>query len=338
MRIGGACKWLDTEGTTVPVSNFRVTTVRKLQTLTSTEKHAWLLDILKHNLMALRIQIENVGRLPAPLRMWRIGSDLLPVATHPVTQAFYDDTDVEALIDKRLLWCGNKARELGVRLSFHPGQFVVLGSQNPGIRENSRVELQYHCDCFTRMGYTGWHPDGLSVNIHVGVKDAAVPAMRKLLKSSKSIANFVTLENDEFSWGAERIVETFGDIVPLVLDVHHYWIHEGERLDAKDKLVKAIKATWRGVQPKLHLAMSAPELCNAKPRSELHLAKLIDAGNTRAGLRVHSQTPWHTRSIDYAATFGFDIMWEGKDKNLGAIAIAKHLGKINKKFSLENSE
>jgi hypothetical protein len=70
MRIGGACKWLDTEGVTVPVSNFRVTTVRKLQTLTSAERHTWLLDILKHNLMALRVQIENMRELPAPLLQW----------------------------------------------------------------------------------------------------------------------------------------------------------------------------------------------------------------------------------------------------------------------------
>jgi hypothetical protein len=33
-------------------------------------------------------------------------------------------------------------------------------------------------------------------------------------------------------------------------------------------------------------------------------------------------------SISYAASFGFDIMWEGKDKNVGAAVIANHLGLI----------
>lgn len=328
IKVGGACKWLDSEGNTVPDTNFRVITIRRLLTMTAKERHACLLDILEHNLWALRRQIENVGAMPKPLRMWRIGSDLLPVATHEVSAKFYATSEIKNLIDKRLMWCGNKARELGIRLSFHPGQFVVLGSQNPGIRENSRVELQYHCDCFSRMGYTDWHQDGTAVNIHVGVKDADIKAMRKLLKSSKDIQRFVTLENDEFSWGAERIVEYFGNLVPLVLDVHHYWIHESVRLQPDAPFVKDIKATWRDVQPKLHLAMSHPELCNAKPNAELELSKLMDMGNTRAGLRVHSLHPWHTRSIKYAASFGFDIMWEGKDKNLGALSIGQHLGLV----------
>ena len=31
----------------------------------------------------------------------------------------------------------------------------------------------------------------------------------------------------------------------FVLDVHHYWIHQGIRLKSTDALVKDIHATWR---------------------------------------------------------------------------------------------
>jgi UV DNA damage endonuclease len=327
MKVGAACKWVDTNGVSEPSANFRISTVGRLSKLETVERHNWMLELVQHNMSALRKQLELVTSLPPQLRMWRLGSDVLPVATHAVTQAFYADKDVEALITKRLRWCGNFAQTHNIRLSFHPGQFVVLGSQSETVRSNSLRELEYHCDVFTRMGYSGWHPNGLAVNIHVGLKTPDIKAMRKLLVSRDSdIRNMVTLENDEFSWGAESIVETFGDTVPLVLDVHHYWIHTGRRLQPTDTLVKKIRDTWRGQQPKLHLAMSHPHLCGeADPEKTLKLQTLLDAGQTRAGLRAHSETAWHNYSIDYAAQFGFDIMWEGKNKNLGAQQIAERL-------------
>jgi UV DNA damage repair endonuclease len=325
MKIGAACKWLDKNGQSVANANLRTTTIKKLSSLTSAARHEYLLEILTHNMSALAQQLKNVAALPNALKMWRLTSHILPAATHQVGKDFYSDKDITALIDKELLKCGGFARTNNIRISFHPGQFVVLGSQNPGIRSASVIELQHHCDFFTRMGYKGWHPNGLAVNIHVGLKDPNIPAMRALLKSSTEIANFTTLENDEFSWGAEKIISVFGDLVPLVLDVHHYWIHELKRLDPNEKIIQEIRNTWRGVNPKLHLSMSAPELCNALPDQELDIHKLLLSTN-RAKLRAHSQTAWHTCSIDYASRFGFDIMWEGKDKNLGAMVIAKHLG------------
>jgi UV DNA damage endonuclease len=327
MKIGGACKWLDpTTGDTVPEANFKGVTVRRLKELPVKERFTCLWFVLDHNLKALRMQLEHVAALPSALHMWRLSSELLPVATHEVASAFYAESEVQDLITKRLAWCGKFARKHSLRLSFHPGQFVVLGSRNPGIRENSARELEYHCEIFERMGYTEWHQDGLAVNVHVGLKDPELKAMLKYLKTApKCVKNFVTLENDEFSWGAERIVQVFGEHVPLVLDVHHYWIHEGKRLSPNSPFVSDIRRTWRGVQPKLHLAMSAPELCASKPTQKLDLANLIDAGNTKAKLRVHSLSPWHTWSIKYAAQFGFDIMWEGKDKNVGAMSIANYL-------------
>ena len=329
IKIGAACKWVDQDCQPVANAVFRGATVKKAASLTQADRHAWLLELVQHNLNALQVQLENIFALPKVLHMWRISSDMLPLATHKIAHEFYNNLDVINLIDKSLLKSGNFARLHKIRLSFHPGQFVVLGSQNPAIRESSLIELQHHCDCFARMGYVGWHPDGLAVNVHVGLKEANVPEMRSLLKSSTEILNFTTLENDEFSWGAEKIVDVFGDLVPLVLDVHHYWIHELRKLEPDSRFVEEIRNTWRGVQPKLHLAMSAPEFCNANPHDELEIKSLIANGANKTKLRAHSQTAWHTQSMDYAAKFKFDIMWEGKDKNLGSFAIAKHLGYLN---------
>jgi hypothetical protein len=39
IKIGGACKWLDSDGNTVPDTNFRVITIRRLLTMTAKERH-----------------------------------------------------------------------------------------------------------------------------------------------------------------------------------------------------------------------------------------------------------------------------------------------------------
>ncbi len=54
-------------------------------------------------------------------------------------------------------------------------------------------------------------------------------------------------------------------------------------------------------------------------------------GLTKAKLRAHSQSPWHEPTLDYAEQFAanFDIMWEGKDKNLGQEKIARHMQLIS---------
>lgn len=330
MRIGSACKLLDVDGNNIESANLKTTTARALSSLSATDRFEKLDDLVEFNLKALRNQIRAIGELPMHLRMWRIGSDLLPLFTHSITREYYSDSDVQSVIHRKLLKIGEFARKRKIRLSFHPGQFVVLASQNLGVRESSMRELEYHCDCFTMMGYSGWHPDGLAVNVHVGVKNAAISEMKRSIANAQTnVKNFLTLENDEFSWSAEQIVNTFGSRIPLVLDVHHYWIHHGHYLAFDSSLVRDIADTWQGVQPKLHLAMSDPDLClDAKPTSTLVLDELLGY-TTKAKLRAHSQTAWHTRSIKYAAQFGFDIMWEGKDKNLGALTIAKHLDLID---------
>ncbi len=50
IKVGSACKWLDSEGNTLADTNFRTVTIRRLLTMTAKERHSCLLDILEHNL------------------------------------------------------------------------------------------------------------------------------------------------------------------------------------------------------------------------------------------------------------------------------------------------
>lgn len=328
MRIGAACKWQDSDGTQNKLATFKTTTAKYISTLTKKEKLAYFENLLDYNMKSLKLQIELVGSLPQHLRMWRLGSEILPLRTHPAAKDFYDSNETKQFLKDHLANCGKLARKNDVRLSFHPGQFVVLGSEKAHVREASLQELKFHCDVFSMMGYKGWHDHNVCVNIHVGLKNPKIEEMRALLQSSENIKNFVTLENDEFSWGARQIVETFGDIVPVVLDVHHYLIMQERQILAESNLSKYIQQTWKGTRPKLHLSMSDKTLTNGK---HVPIKKMLARGIKKTAIRVHSDDPWNTKKIDYVKTFlpYYDIMWEGKDKNIGSANIAKHIGLVN---------
>lgn len=332
MKIGAACKWLNNRGETMPQKNFRITTVKRLLEKTKEEQHESLLEILDHNLSALQLVIIALSNRPEQVRMWRIGSDLLPLYTHYGTASFYRDKDVQTRLQAGLLTVGELARKHDIRLSFHPGQFIVIGSVHPHVREQSRIELEYHADCARMMGYTSWHQDGFCINVHVGGKQADPKVVRAEIKAmSPVLRNLLTLENDEFCWSAQNIVEQFGDLVPCVLDVHHYWISEGEQLSANNLLVENIINTWQGARPKLHLAMSHRELVPVFYQNKnIPLQVLLNTGLTRGKLRVHSQSPWHLPTLDYVRSFikDFDVMWEGKDKNVGQRSIARYFDVI----------
>ena len=68
------------------------------------------------------------------LDMYRLSSDLAPYATHPDMPQFHG---MVAESDAELRAFGNKAKELDIRLSFHPSQYVLLNSPDPQLTKKS---------------------------------------------------------------------------------------------------------------------------------------------------------------------------------------------------------
>ena len=152
-RIGFCCKWIDDLGITVPELNCRATTVAWLNRQTRDVAVERLWDIVKHNISSALNLVTRVGEYDEPLRMVRLGSDILPMYTEPTWRWFYSQADVRAYAEKHLAEVGRVARALDVRLSFHPGQFCVLASDNDNIVERSIEEFEYHVDMARWMGY-----------------------------------------------------------------------------------------------------------------------------------------------------------------------------------------
>ena len=318
-RIGFCCKWLDPETGTKHDLGTRATTVAWLNRQTRDQAVERLWEITKHNLEATLNLVKRVGEDCDDLRMVRIGSDLLPMYTQHDWGWFYRQPDVQSFVAAGFADVGRVARELDVRLSFHPGQYCVLASDNDGIVERSIEEFEYHVDMARWMGYgASWHDHGFKINVHLSGRGGADKFLRSLGRMTPEARNLITIENDEMTNGLDTTLAV-SKHVALVLDIHHHWINTGEYILASDDRTKRVVDSWRGVRPVLHYSVSREDiLVDHCTRTRPNLAGLIERGHKKQQLRAHSDFYWNESVNEWAYTFWprFDIQLESKAKNL----------------------
>ena len=318
-RIGFACKINESHDKAWKGLNTGTTTITWLNNQTKQKATERLWDILVKNTDAVLEQIKWLSKQPPEARMLRISSDLLPAYTHDDWMWFYFERDTVAELERRFERIGDVARQHDVRLSFHPGQFCVLASENPHVVENSIMEFEYHCDLIRYMGYGKQFQD-FKCNVHIGGKqgpDGIKAAMRKL---SPEARNTLTIENAEFTWGLDASLELV-DTCALVLDIHHHWINSGEYIEPTDSRFQRVIDSWRGVRPVIHYSVSREDcLVDHDPLVRPDLKQLKSLGFTAAKLRAHSDYYWNQACNDWALTFRpyADIMCESKQKNLAS--------------------
>lgn len=298
----------------------KTTTIKWLESSSKKEAEKKLWDIITHNTGAVYKLIEYVGHLRPEQRMVRLGSDQLPGFTHPQLQYFWQQTDVLTFLEKKYLLAGDLARELDVRLSMHPGQFVVLASTTADVVERSIAEFEYHATLIRWMGYGKTFQD-FKCNVHIAGKQG--PAGIKLIlgRLSPEARNTITIENDEMTWGIDASLE-LESVLALVLDIHHHWVKTGEYIDVSDDRVRRVIDSWRGVRPVIHYSVSPESVLDHHAVDALpDLNALLAQGYNKSQLRQHSNRMWNSACNAWAGTFrnDFDIMVEAKHKNLASI-------------------
>jgi len=326
-RIGFCCKWLDERGTTDDKTmNTRATTVAWLKRQTKAEAEQRLWDIMQHNTAATLNLVKRVGEMDGHLRMVRLGSDLLPVYTEPNFGYFHNDPDVKSFCERAFAEIGDVARRNDVRLSFHPSQFTVMASDNPNIVERSIEEFEYHTNMARWMGY-GREFQDFKINVHIAGRLGHEGIRAAYQRLSTEARNCITIENEENAHGLDDCL-MLRDILPIVLDVHHHWVREGEYISPGDHRVQMVEDSWRGVRPVLHYSVSREDYLPAHGRDVMpEMGILLESGHKKQKLRAHSDLMWNTAVNKYVGTFWprFDIQVEAKAKNLASAALFAEL-------------
>ena len=222
--------------------------------------------LIRENLAGLETIIRWNAAHGIPL--FRIGQALIPFASHPEFPY-----DWEAEHGEELRRAGELARELGIRLSMHPGQYIQPGSPKPGVAERSLAELRYVARIFDLIG----SPDSVLV-LHMGgaYEDRPTTAARfvETMRPEKGVLKYLALENDERIWTVAEVVEVAGSLgIPAITDTLHHDLNPGSL--ALEEALDLSLPTWeeRGARPKLHLSSQDPE---KQPGAHAYSVDLMD--------------------------------------------------------------
>ena len=198
------------------------------------------------------------------IKVLRISSELFPHFSNPKVENY--DMD---FVDKILKQIGTYARSMNHRLTFHPGQYNVVGTPNEKTFQQTICDLSYHAEVLDRMG--------MGINsvmvVHGGgmYGDKEKTKQRwcdNYLRLPQSVKNRLVLENCEKCFNIKDCLEVSEKVnIPVVFDTHHYEcykiMHPEEEFEEPAFYIPKILNSWkrRGIKPKFHVSEQGSGKC-----------------------------------------------------------------------------
>ena len=191
------------------------------------------------------------------IKVFRLSSEMFMHKTNPKVPDY--DYDFAIPLLKQI---GQKARDYNHRLTFHPGQFNVLGTPRAKVLKQTIADLQYHADVLDLMemgkdSVMVIHGGGVYGDM-VGTKERWIQNYNTL---PENIKNRLVLENCEKSYSITDCLEISDRCgVPVVFDTHHFECHKLLHPDAEfekpEYYIPLILETWkrRDIKPKFHVS------------------------------------------------------------------------------------
>ncbi len=276
---------------------FRTSTAKFTRGLPPKERRAHLRAIALHNADALARAVTWCAA--HGIGAFRVNSQILPLSTHRELGYSPAALDDDRAIENAFRAAGALAARHDVRLSFHPDQFVVLGSARAEVVQSSLAELEYQAEVGEWIGAE-------QLTIHGGgAQDGKPAALERLARGidrlSARARAFVVLENDDRIYTVTDLLPLCRRAtMPLVYDVHHHRCNP-DTLD-EEKATDLAAATWGQSEPWVHL--SSPRDGWSAPDPRLH-ADYIAVKDVPVS--------WRTRAMT------IDV--EAKAKELAVIAL-----------------
>ncbi|NBO22919.1 UV DNA damage repair endonuclease UvsE [bacterium] len=178
--------------------------------------------------------------------VYRLSSDSFPWMTEYEFHQLPNFKKIERL----LIQIGNKVKLNNIRLSFHPGPYSVLASDNQEVVRKSIIDLERHTQIMDLMQLdrSTFYP----INTHINTtKPTCEIAAKRFCDNfnllSDSLKSRLTVENDDSP--NQYSVKMLYDLIhkeisiPIVFDQHHF--NYGPQDQTMEEALKLALSTWK---------------------------------------------------------------------------------------------
>ena len=206
---------------------------------------------LRDTLKVLDYNIKN------DIYVYRLSSETFPWMSEYKFQDLPNFSVIKTLLES----IGNLIMSSGMRVSYHPGPFNVLASENPNVVTKTVYELNQHAELMDLMGLPQTHE--YPINIHINTtkpskQEAAARFVMNFGRLSDSCKSRLTVENDDspnqYSVGNLYAMIYMQIGVPIVFDQHHF--NYGPQDMSMETALRTAYTTWHKIKPLTHMSSS----------------------------------------------------------------------------------
>jgi|UniRef100_A0A6C0JEN4 UV DNA damage endonuclease len=191
------------------------------------------------------------------IKVFRLSSELFPHKSNPKVEDYSFDFAKDLL--RKI---GIKAKKYNQRLTFHPGQYNVVGTPNKKSFQQTIVDLKYHADVLDLIDAG---KDSVMVVHGGGIYNDKKATLERWCKQymllPENVRNRLVLENCEKCFSIEDCLYVSKKVnIPVVFDTHHYncycKMHPAESFKPAVEYISEILDSWkrRNIKPKFHVS------------------------------------------------------------------------------------
>jgi UV DNA damage endonuclease len=256
-----------------------------------------LKDSINNNLVCLRKILQF--NLEHKILFFRISSDLVPFASHPINKfnwQKYFQEDFEEI--------GEFIIKNRMRISMHPDQFTLINSLKEEIFERSKKELIYHVEILDLMKLD----KSDKIQIHVGgaygdKKKSTERFITRFNELDDSVVQRLVIENDDKLFDLNDCLKINAQIhIPILFDIFHHRLYNSATQTKQECFKLAVK-TWNKKRDGIPMVDYSSQKVNGSPGQQAETINIEDFN-----LFLKQTKP-----------FDFDVMLEIKDKEKSAI-------------------
>jgi len=181
---------------------------------------------------------------------------------------------------------GQLSKDGGIRLSFHPGHFDILATNNPDALERTVRDLNQHAQIMDMMDLRADHYN--TINIHVGgAYGDKTSALKRFCENfgllQLSARKRLTVENDDKvnMYSVNDLYEgVYKEIkIPIIFDFHHHRMCDGNLTERQ--ALELAASTWpSSVRPLTHYSSSKKFNEDETSNKQAHADYLYEEINT----------------------------------------------------------